>query len=162
MKYLREPQWRYIVGRDVCPSNLRVSRRPKDPKSFLADKISKKISEGSNYKGCSSACIIRISDDASRTDYLLIPPDAETASILREKHPSKAPSSSSAVTSSPTTPQYHTDESEVLQAIHSFPNGSGGGLDDSDHNILKIWWEAEVVSMSQGYYSPSPTLSISC
>ena len=108
-----------VVGRDVCRSNPRVSRRPKDPKSFLADKISEKISEG-NIKGA-----VRLAS----SDYSLIPPDAETASILRDKHPSKAPSSSSAVTSSPTTPQYHTDESEVLQAIRSFPNGSGGGLD---------------------------------
>ena len=64
-------------------------------------------------------------------------PDAETASILRDKRPSKAPSSSSAVTSSPTTPQYHTDESEVLQAIRSFPNGSGGGLDGLKPQHLK-------------------------
>ena len=77
---------------------------PKDPKSFLADKISEKISEG-NIKGA----VWLLSSDCS-----LIPPDAETAYILREKHPLKAPSSSSAVISPPTTPQYHTDESEVL------------------------------------------------
>ena len=104
-----------------------MSRRPKDPKSFLADKISEKISEG-NIKGA-----VRLAS----SDCSLIPPDAETASILRDKHPSKAPSSSSAVTSSLTTTQYHTDESEVLQAIRSFPNGSGGGLDGLKPQHLK-------------------------
>ena len=118
-----------VVGRDVCLSNCRVSRRPKDPKSFLADKISEKISEGNNYKGCSSACIIRLLSHA------------ETAFILHEKHPSQVPSSSSAITLSPTTPQYYTDESEVLQAIRSFPNGSGGGLDGLKPRHLKIWWK---------------------
>ena len=62
--------------------------------------------------------------------------------LMQKLHPScvttsKAPSSSSAVTSSPTTPQYHTDESEVLQAIRSFPNGSGGGLDGLKPQHLK-------------------------
>ena len=117
----------HVVGRDVCHSNLRVSRRPKDLKSFLADKISEKISEG-NIKGA-----VRLAS----SDCFLIPPDAETVSILRDKYPSKAPSSSSAVTSSPTTPQYHTDESELLQAIRSFLNGSGGGLDGLKPQHLK-------------------------
>ena len=135
----------FVIGHDVCLSNPRKSRSPKDPKSFLADKISEKISEG-NIKGA----VQLASSDCS-----LILPDAETVSILREKHPSKTRSSNSTDTLSSTTPQYHTDESEVFQAIHSFPNGSGEGvLTDSNHNILKIWWEPEVVSMSQGFYSP--------
>ena len=48
--------------------------------------------------------------------------------ILHSKHPPKTSSSISASPSSPTTLdlQYHTVESEVLKAIRSFPNGSGG------------------------------------
>ena len=107
----------FVIGHDVCLSNPGKSRSPKDPKSFLADKISEKISEG-NIKGA-----VRLAS----SDCSLILPDAETASILREKHPSKARSSNSTDTLSSTTPQYHTDESEVFQAIRSFPNGSGGG-----------------------------------
>ena len=117
----------FVIGHDVCLSNPRKSRSPKDPKSFLADKISEKISEG-NIKGTVWL---------ASSDCLLILPDAETASILREKHPSKARSFNFTGTLSSTTPQYHTDESEVFQAIHSFPNGSGGGLDGLKPQHLK-------------------------
>ena len=97
----------------------RSSRKPKDPKKFFANKISDKISE-ENIKGA-----VRLAS----SDCTFIPPNTEMLEILRCKHPPKTSSISASPSSSTTLDlQYHTVESEVLKAIRSFPNGSGGGL----------------------------------
>ena len=118
----------------------RSSRKPKDPKKLFANKISDKISEG-NIKGA-----VRLAS----SDCTFIPPNTETIQILRCKHPPKTSSISASPSSSITLDlhaspsssitldlQYHTVESEVLKAIRSFPNGSGGGLDGLRPQHLK-------------------------
>ena len=62
-------------------------------------------------------------------DDTLITPNTDTLEVLRQKHPPEASDSILAVPSAPAPPQYQADEAEMLKAIRSFPNGSGGGLD---------------------------------
>ena len=116
-----------IVIEDDHSPPKRKNWKPKDAKKALAVRVSQKISEG-DVKG---AVRVASSDDT------LIPPNTDMLEVLRQKHPPKASGCTPAAPPVPAPPQYQADEAQVLKAVRSFPNGSGGGLDGLKPQHLK-------------------------
>ena len=90
----------------------------KSQQEKLADRVKSKCADGD----IRSALRLLTSDDT------FLAPNADTVSVLRDKHPD-GPSNGGITDLLPPTENLSVDHSEVLSAINSMPSGSAGGLD---------------------------------